>query len=51
MRGRFPIGERLLSNLQTEIAREFPVVNENNQFNDFFNERGYDIFEMNFPTN
>lgn len=51
LRGRFPIGERLLSNLQTEIAREFPVVNENNQFNDFFNERGYDIFEMNFPTN
>lgn len=50
LRGRFPIGERLLNNLQTEIAREFPVVNEN-KFNDFFNERGYNILEINFLTN
>lgn len=42
LRGNFPIGGKLLNNLQNEIMREFPVVNEHNQFNDFFKSRGYE---------
>lgn len=48
LRGRFPIGKRLLSNLQTEIAREFPVINEDNEFDDFLHNRGYYELEINF---
>lgn len=50
LRGRFPIGERLLSNLQAEIAREFPVVNEDNQFDDFLHNRGYSELEIDFQA-
>ena len=50
LRGRFPIGQRLLENLQNEIMREFPVVNEHNEFDEFFNQRGYATLNTNFQA-
>ena len=42
LRGRYPIGKKVLANLQIEMAREFPAINEKNEFDHFFRERGYD---------
>ena len=48
LRGRYPISEALLENIKTEIMREFPAVNEANEFLDFIKNRGYDITVTNF---
>ena len=48
LRGQYPIAEALLENIKTEIMREFPAVNEANEFLDFVKNRGYDITVTNF---
>lgn len=48
LRGQYPIAEALLENIKTEIMREFPAVNEANEFLDFAQNRGYDITVTHF---
>lgn len=48
LRGKYPIADKLLSNIQNEIAREFPVINEQNEFDDFFQSRNYHKIQIDF---
>lgn len=48
LRGQYPIAEALLENIKTEIMREFPAINEANEFLDFVKNREYDIAVTNF---
>lgn len=43
LRGKYPISQTLLNNINTEIKREFPALNDQNEFSRFVEERGYDF--------
>lgn len=48
LRGRYPIANTLLENIITEIVREFPTVDEDNEFLSFAEARKYDFTKQIF---
>lgn len=48
LRGQYPIAGTLLDNINTEIMREFPAVDEAREFLNFAQNRGYDFTVTNF---
>lgn len=48
LRGSYPIAEILLENIRTEMMREFPAVNEQNEFSEFISERNYNFEQIHF---
>ena len=46
LRGNYPIADTLLANIKTEVTKEFPALNEEEQpFDIFVRKRGYDLTE------
>ncbi|WP_274584962.1 HaeII family restriction endonuclease [Neisseria leonii] len=43
LRGKYQIAQTLLDNINNEIKREFPALNDQNEFFRFVEERGYDF--------
>ncbi|WP_229436924.1 MULTISPECIES: HaeII family restriction endonuclease [Neisseria] len=48
LRGIQPIAKTLLENIRSEIKREFPAANEQNEFSEFIIDRGYDFSRITF---